>query len=194
MTGRRGKVSGRSLSPLRPCVSAREHLLKKQMLLGNPVSAITVPSPMITSTFKKLLSIAAIAALSCGASFGAQGAESTALETSPVFEIRNYHFDPELIGEYEAWARDIALPFIRKKVDVVGFWVDAGIDPQINGAPLDEMGSANVTWIIRWKSKAERDEKMGAVFSGPEWDEVAAKIPGGRKSYLRIEAKFFKGL
>jgi hypothetical protein len=165
-----------------------------QMLLGNPVFAFTVPPPMMTTTLKKLLSIAAMAALFCGASFGAQGAESTAPETSPVFEIRNYHFDPELIGEYEAWARDIALPFIRKKVDVVGFWVDAGIEPQINGAPLDEMGPANVTWIIRWKSKAERDEKMGSVFSGPEWDEVAAKIPGGRKSYFRIEAKFFKGL
>jgi hypothetical protein len=193
MTGG-GEVDGLRLSALRPGVSAREQLLKIQMLLGNPVSAFTVPPPMMTTTLKKLLSIAAMAALFCGASLEVLGAESTAPEISPVFEIRNYHFDPELVGEYEAWARDIALPFIRKKVDVVGFWVDAGLDPQINGAPLDEMGSANVTWIIRWKSKAERDEKMGGVFSGPEWDVIAAKIPGGRKSYLRVEAKFFKEL
>ena len=149
---------------------------------------------MMTSALKKLLSIAATAALFCGALSGARGAESTPPETSPVFEIRNYHFAPELIAEYEAWARDSALPYIRKKIDLVGFWVDAGIDPQINGAPLDEMGSANVTWIIRWNDKAERDEKMGAVFSGPEWEAIFAKVPGGGKSYLRVEAKFFKEL
>lgn len=149
---------------------------------------------MNTSALKKLLSVAAMAALLLGASTSPLAAESTAPEVSPVFEIRNYHFDPELIGQYEAWARDIALPFIRKKVDVVGFWVDAGIEAQVSGAPLDDMGSANVTWIIRWNSKAERDAKIGSVFSGPEWDAIAAQIPGGRKSYLRVEAKFFREL
>lgn len=150
--------------------------------------------PMMTITLKRLFSLAAAVALFSGASVCAQETESPAPDSGPVFEIRNYNFEPSLIAEYEAWARDDALPYIRKNLDVVGFWVYAGIDPELNGAPLDELGSANVTWIIRWNSKAERDEKMKEVFSGPVWDEIFAKVPGGGKSYLRAEARFFKEL
>jgi hypothetical protein len=149
---------------------------------------------MKSVTLKKFLSVAATAALFLCASLEAQENTSTAPESGPIYEIRNYHFDPALISEYEAWARDDALPYIREKVDVVGFWVYAGIDAELGGAPLDEMGSANVTWIIRWNSKAERDEQMKQVFSGPAWDVIFAKVPGGGKSYRRVEAKFFKGL
>jgi hypothetical protein len=111
-------------------------------------------------------------------------------EDGAIYEIRNYHFDPTLSGEYRIWARELATPHLRAHFDVVGFWVNTDIPPEISGKPLGELGSANVTWIIRWESKKQRDEQSDAVYSSPEWQEIFAKVPGGRASYLRIEAKF----
>lgn len=113
-------------------------------------------------------------------------------EDGTIYEIRNYHFDPTLSGEYRTWARELATPHLRAHFDVVGFWVNTDIPPEISGKPLGELGSANVTWIIRWESKEQRDEQSDAVYSSPEWQEIFAKVPGGRASYLRIEAKFFQ--
>jgi len=149
---------------------------------------------MTTTNLRRLIASAATAAVLFAASVCAQEAASSAEGPSPVFEIRNYHFEPSLMGQYEAWSRDYALPYLRKNLDVVGFWISAGIDPELEGEPLDQLGSATVTWIIRWNSKAERDQRMEKVFSGSEWEAIFAKVPGGEKSYLRIEAKFFKEL
>jgi len=111
-------------------------------------------------------------------------------EDGAIYEIRNYHFEPTLAAEYRIWARDLATPHLRAHFDVVGFWVNTDIPPEISGKPLGELGSANVTWIIRWESKQQRDEQSEAVYSSPEWQEIFAKVPGGSASYLRIEAKF----
>ncbi len=111
-------------------------------------------------------------------------------EDGAIYEIRNYHFEPTLADEYRIWARDLATPHLRTHFDVVGFWVNTEIPPEISGKPLGELGSANVTQIIRWESKKQRDEQSEAVYSSPEWQEIFAKVPGGRASYLRIEAKF----
>jgi hypothetical protein len=54
--------------------------------------------------------------------------------------------------------------------------------------------SANVTWIIRWQSKAERDAKLGEVFGSPEWGEIFSRLPGGLEIYQRIESRFLTGL
>jgi len=112
------------------------------------------------------------------------------VEDGAIYEIRNYHFEPTFADEYRIWARDLATPHLRTHFDVVGFWVNTDIPPEISGKPLGELGSANVTWIIRWQSKEQRDEQSQAVYSSPEWQAIYAKVPGGRDSYLRIEAKF----
>ena len=111
-----------------------------------------------------------------------------------VYEIRNYHIHPDQLDNYNVWIETHGLPYIRKHMDVVGFWVAGDVDAEVNGVALDEMGSANVTWVIRWHSKAERDETMETVFGSPEWKAIFAKFPGGGEAYLRVEAKFFSGL
>ena len=109
-----------------------------------------------------------------------------------IYEIRNYHFDPARFEEYKAWATDKALPFLAKELDLVGFW--AGDDAEVTGTPMDDMGSANLTWIIRWPDRATRDARMEEVFTGAAWGEIFEDVPGGMESYKRMEAKFTENL
>ena len=111
-----------------------------------------------------------------------------------IYEIRNYHFDPALFDDYQAWAEKEAIPFLAQKMEVLGFWVNTSDDPEVLGAPLDELGSANVTWIIRWRDLAHRNDVEPALFKSPEWAEIFSRVPGGMDSYKRIEAKFTKSL
>ena len=110
-----------------------------------------------------------------------------------IYEIRNYHFEPTLMAEYKAWAGDRALPYLRTELDLVGFWTSLDEPALISGAPLDDLGSATVTWIIRWPDLATRHERMAEIFATPEWKDIAAGNPG-REHYHRIEAKFAEEL
>jgi hypothetical protein len=110
-----------------------------------------------------------------------------------IFEIRNYHFEPSLMQQYKQWAVAEALPYIRERVDVVGFWVNTDEPPEVGGKALDELGSATVTWIIRWQDMTRRNEVMGKVFRTPEWQEIMKHNPGV-EHYHRIEAKFAEQL
>ncbi len=109
-----------------------------------------------------------------------------------MFEIRNYHFEPTKFDEYKKWAETLAVPFIRGKMDVVGFWLNNEMAPEYAGSfPQDEkIGTANVTWIIRWQDKSQRDKAWEEFQSNPEWQAIFSQVPGGVESYLRIEAKF----
>ena len=111
-----------------------------------------------------------------------------------IYEIRNYHFKPDRFDEYKAWARDQALPFLNKELDLVGFWTNLPDASDITGAPMDELGSANITWVIRWPDKAARDATMGSVFTGDEWGKIFENVPGGMESYIRMESKFAENL
>src|SRR6266481_4850202 len=62
--------------------------------------------------------------------------------------------------------------------------------PEVNGAPQDHLGTANVTWIIRWRDLAQRNEVLPRVLSSPVWQDIFSRVPEGPASYLRIEAKF----
>lgn len=106
-----------------------------------------------------------------------------------IFEIRNYHFDPSRFEEYKVWAAEQAVPYLKANLDILGFWVSTEVEPEVNGAPHDELGSANVTWIIRWQNTEERDAKFGKVLSSPEWQAIFEHVPGGRASYRRTESK-----
>ncbi len=110
-----------------------------------------------------------------------------------IYEVRNYHYEPTLMAEYKAWARDYALPYIRNEVDLVGFWVNLSEPAQVSGAPLDDLGSATVTWIIRWPDIDTRNDVMGKVFANEAWDEISKHNPG-RQHYHRIEVKFAEEL
>jgi len=111
-----------------------------------------------------------------------------------VFEIRNYHFDPDRLDEYKVWARERAIPYFNQFVDVVGFWADCGIDEEVRGAPLDDLGPATVTWIIRWESHEQRQREMPQIIGSEDWKQIFAHVPGGASSYRRIECRFFESV
>lgn len=107
-----------------------------------------------------------------------------------MYEIRSYHFKPEHIDAYRAWA-PAAVAFIRTRMDVVGFWVDNG-EPAEYGGRLKGEGvtPANITWIIRWDSRQARDATWQAFRADPEWRAIIRTVPGGPSSYIRTEARF----
>ena len=108
-----------------------------------------------------------------------------------MFEIRNYHYNPEKFDVYKEWAINDAVPFLKANLDIVGFWIDNGDEPELMGADPDanKHGSANVTWIIRWDSKEARDAGHKEVFQGVGWQAVWARHPDAN-GYLQMEAKF----
>ena len=79
-------------------------------------------------------------------------------------------------------------------MEVVGFWINTHDAPEVNGEPQDTLGSANVTWIIRWRDLAHRNDVMPRALSGPAWQDIFSRVPGGIASYQRIEAKFAEAL
>jgi hypothetical protein len=111
-----------------------------------------------------------------------------------MYEIRNYHFRPDLFEPYKAWAKTEAMPYLATQMDVVGFWVATSDTPEIIGAKLDHLGTANVTWIIRWRDLAQRNDVWNRVLASPEWGDIFSRVPEGLPSYLRIEAKFTEAM
>ena len=111
-----------------------------------------------------------------------------------IYEFRNYHFRPDLFEAYKAWAGDRALPYLRANLNIVGFWVSRDIPPEINGAAMDDLGSANIRWIIAWESMDQRAQEMPKALASDEWNQIFADVPGGIESYLRMEANFMEAL
>jgi len=111
-----------------------------------------------------------------------------------LFEIRNYHFNPALFAAYKEWAKAEAIPYLAQHLDVTGFWVSTHDAPEVSGVPQDALGTANITWIIRWRDLAQRNDVLPRVLASPEWKGRFSRVPGGRASYLRVEAKFAEAL
>jgi len=108
-----------------------------------------------------------------------------------IDEIRSYHYAPDLFEDYKVWATDHAVPYLRKHLNLVGFWLDAGVEPEIGGeGPADmPLGVANVTWIIRWESMEARSEQLASVFGTEEFQQIFARIPDP-KGYKQMESRF----
>ena len=106
-----------------------------------------------------------------------------------IYEIRNYHYEPTQMQNYQNWAKESALPYIRKHLDLVGFWVNTNDKPEVSGKPQDDLGTATVTWIIRWPDVQTRHREFPNVFGSDEWKEIMQKNPG-QANYHRSESKF----
>ena len=110
-----------------------------------------------------------------------------------IVEIRDYTIDPEWFDAYRQWAIDHAAPWLINNLDVIDFWMDDGIEPEVAGsAPVvSPNGQPNVCWIIRWPSKAAREEGFSDFAKNPEWQAVWEKHPNPN-SYLHTNARFMK--
>lgn len=107
-------------------------------------------------------------------------------------EIRNYHFDATHFDAYRIWAAEKAVPYLKSRMDVVGFWVSDGSDPEYGGLKKAR-GAAeppNITWVIRWPDRATRDAAWKELRASAEWKAILADVPGGWRSYIRTEARF----
>lgn len=118
-------------------------------------------------------------------------ATSSNTKPAPIDEIRSYHYNPELFEGYKDWAQNHALPYLREHLNLIGFWLDAGVAPEVGGEqPADmPLGVANVTWIIRWDSLESRAEALPRVFGTEEFQAILARIPDV-KGYFQMESRF----
>ena len=149
----------------------------------------------ITESLKILAGFSTIILIIAGTLAAMYAPERPVEKEEPVYEIRNYHIAPDQFEAYHHWIKTEGLPHIRKHMEVVGFWVDAaGIESELQGVEMDELGAPNVTWVVKWESMEARGEGMAASFATPEWETIFAKFPGGREAYLRTEVRFFTGL
>lgn len=113
-------------------------------------------------------------------------------ELRPIYEIRDYHYRPERMDEYRDWAAKAA-PVLRDRMDVLGFWVDVGIPGQITGSdPMKlRLGSANVTWIIRWDDMNQREAGWEALWVDPDWTAIWEEHPG-YQDYLHMSVRYLR--
>ena len=108
-----------------------------------------------------------------------------------MFEIRSYHYDPTQYDAYKKWAIDEAVPFLKANLNIVGFWLDNGQEPEVTGADPapGKHGTANITWIIEWASAEDREENFKAVMGSEEWQAIWSRHPDAN-GYLQMEARF----
>lgn len=95
-----------------------------------------------------------------------------------MIEVRDYHYDPDRMDEYRAWAAE-AGSFLRDRWDVDGFWIATSDDPLVMGsAPDIPLGPANVTWVIRWPDMATRQAEWDALWEDETWQDLWDRHPG----------------
>jgi hypothetical protein len=111
-----------------------------------------------------------------------------------IYEVRDYHYRRDLFDAYKAWAEE-AVPVLKSQLDLVGFWLDAGVEPEVNGTdPMDPaLGQANVTWIIRWESREQRDQRFPEVIASEEWKSVWSKHPDP-EGYRQMLGRFMESI
>ena len=112
-----------------------------------------------------------------------------------IVEIRDYTIKADWIDDYKDWADNIAAPWLKNNLDVIDFWVDTGIEPEVGGSSpvVSPNGQPNVCWIIRWSSKEDRDLGFAALKMNEEWQEIWSKHPN-ENSYLHKNVRFMKAI
>ncbi|MDX1511474.1 MAG: NIPSNAP family protein [Nitriliruptorales bacterium] len=112
------------------------------------------------------------------------------MSAGPLFEIRDYNYRPERIDDYRAWARG-AVPVLAELLDLVGFWIDAGIEARVAGSdPMTPRhGHPKTTWVIRWQDMEEREARWEALWEEPSWQDQWSRHPGF-DDYLHMAVRF----
>lgn len=109
-----------------------------------------------------------------------------------LIEVRDYHYERDRLDAYRDWAATAGL-WLRDRWDVDGFWVDAGQEGELFGAdPVPSPhGPANVTWVIRWGSRAERDAAWEALWDDADWQALWDQHPGF-EGYRQLSVRFLE--
>lgn len=112
-----------------------------------------------------------------------------------IYEIRDYTIAAEDFPAYKVWANSVAGPWLKANLDVLDFWMDAGIEAEVAGSDpkVSPHGQANVCWIIRWPSLEDRRARWPEWTTSAQWQAVWAEHPNPN-AYLHMNARFMKGL
>merc|ERR1712176_626825 len=102
-----------------------------------------------------------------------------------LYEVRNYFFEPSQFEVYTEWITRHAAPALKGLLpqfggEVLGIWISL---PGVHAPPeYKESGEVmpkptactptNVTWIIRWRNKEERDAGFQAALASERMVEV----------------------
>ena len=127
---------------------------------------------------KSFLFIASILLLSVAAWTSLTHAPSEDKAKASLYEIRNYNIDPAHFDAYQTWITNHGLPHIRKNMDVVGFWLEGSFASEVNGAPLDKLGSPNVTWDYPMGFQGTERQNHGPGIFHPRMAGYLRQVPG----------------
>ncbi len=107
-----------------------------------------------------------------------------------IYEIRDYHYEPDRLDQYRVWAQE-AVEFLGERFELLGWWLDAGIPERIMGSdPMEpKHGPANVTWILVWEDMEHREREWEALWEDPAWMETWGRHPGF-EGYLHMSVRF----
>ena len=97
-------------------------------------------------------------------------------------------FRPDLFDAYKTWAKNEAMPYLGTQMDVLDFGSTdrrAGGARRASGPP--RLREYHLDPPLA--GSAHRNEVWTRVFASPEWVDIL-RVPEGRASYLRTEAKF----
>jgi len=108
-----------------------------------------------------------------------------------LYEVRDYHYRRDIWDKYTKWATEEAVPYLKSHFDVVAFWLDSGIEPRISGTnPVaSDIGSANVTWVIRWPDLEAREREYPKVMGSEGWRDVWSRHPD-QGGYRQVSVRF----
>ena len=110
-----------------------------------------------------------------------------------LVEIRDYTIEPQWWDAYRKWLVEDGAPVLKKKLDIIDFWIAGDIDAEVSGSDprVSPYGQPQVCWIIRWESKAARDAGFGALLQDEEWQACWARHPNPN-AYLQMNGRFME--
>lgn len=99
-----------------------------------------------------------------------------------IYELRIYHCAPGRLGALNR----------RFETATLALWKRFGIHPVGFWTTLVGPSNQTLTYLIRWESLAEREEKWAAFMADPDW--VAARIDSERDGVIveRVENCFLE--
>ncbi len=112
-----------------------------------------------------------------------------------IYEIRDYTIEEKWFDEYVYWAKNYFIPFAKKRIDIIDFCVDEGIDAEVSGTNpvVSENGQPNITWIAKYNDKKERDTFFQSLETDGEWEKVWSMHPNP-DAYIHSNARFLKSI
>ena len=76
-----------------------------------------------------------------------------------IYEIRDYTIEEQWFERYVYWAKNHFMPYAKKRINVIDFWIYNGIGAEIEGKNpiVSPNGQPNITWVAEYENKEERE-------------------------------------